>query len=247
MPHISLKAETIFKIFGFPITNSYIASLIVIGLMFLALRSYKKQSELPVGKKSTLFYIIQWVINAIYDFFKSVLGDKTDVAFPVVASFFLYIFLVNWFSLLPGVGSLLINIGHGEEKELVPLLRGTAADLNTTLGLGMLSVIISQYFGIKTLGFKEWLKKFYNLKNPISLFIGTLEIVSEFSKIFSFGFRLFGNIFAGEVLMAVIAFLIPVLASFPFLILELFVGFMQAVVFATLTAVFMNIAMSKAH
>jgi len=247
MPHISLKAEKIFDLFGLPITNSYITSIIVIALMFFVFYSYKKQINRPPGKKSTLFYLIQYAINAIYDFFRPILGDKIDICFPVAASFFLYILLVNWFGLLPGVGSLLIKVGHGEEHHFIPLLRGTTADLNTTIGLGMMSVILSQYFGISTLGIKEYVKKFYNLKNPISFFIGTLEIVSEFSKMLSFGFRLFGNIFAGEVVISVIAFLIPVLATFPFLMLEFFVGFMQAVIFATLTSVFMNMAMSKAH
>lgn len=247
MPHISLKAEEIFRILGFSVTNSYLTSLIVILLMFLVFRSYKNQANKAEGKKSALFYIVQSVIKAMYDFFAPILGDKINICFPAVASFFLYILLVNWFGLLPGIGSILIKVGHGEEHHFIPLLRGTTADLNTTIGLGMMSVILSQYFGISSLGIKEYVKKFYNLKNPISFFIGTLEIVSEFSKMLSFGFRLFGNIFAGEVVIAVIAFLIPVLATFPFLMLELFVGFMQAVIFATLTSVFMNMAMSKAH
>ena len=97
------------------------------------------------------------------------------------------------------------------------------------------------------MGFKAYVAKFYRLKDPVSFFIGTLEIISEFSKVISFAFRLFGNVFAGKVLLTIIAFLIPVLASFPFLVLELFVGFIQALVFSMLTTVFISVAIAKHH
>lgn len=127
-----------------------------------------------------------------------------------------------------------------------PLFRGATADLNMTLALALIAFFAIQYYGFKELGL-SYLKKFINFKSPIDFFIGVLEIVSEFSKIISFAFRLFGNIFAGEVLLAVIAFLIPVLASFPFLLLEIFVGVIQALVFALLTSVFVQAATAKHH
>ena len=127
----------------------------------------------------------------------------------------------------------------------MPLLRGTTADLNTTLGLALISFLAIQYFGITTVGAVGYAKKFINLTNPINFFIGILELVSEFSKILSFAFRLFGNIFAGEVLLGVIAFLIPVLASFPFLLMEIFVGLVQALVFSMLTGVFISSAVQS--
>ena len=104
-----------------------------------------------------------------------------------------------------------------------------------------------QVFGIKFLGFKDYIKKYINLTNPINFVLGILEIVSELSKILSFSFRLFGNIFAGEVLLTIVAFLVPVLASFPFIMLEIFVGFIQALVFSMLTAVFISGAIAKHH
>ncbi|MCX7881356.1 MAG: F0F1 ATP synthase subunit A [Patescibacteria group bacterium] len=247
MPHISLKAEKVFEIFGFPITNSYLTSLMVIFLFFIIGQYYSFQLTLPLKKRSGLFFMINYINNALFSFFSPILGENTFLIYPVVAGFFIYILFQNWLGLLPGVGSLLIKIHHHEETHFIPLLRGATADLNTTISLGLLSVLITQIYGIRLLGIKEYIKKFFNLKNPISFFTGFLEIVSEFSKIFSFGFRLFGNIFAGEVLLTVIAFLLPILASFPFLLLEIFVGFMQAVVFATLTAVFISLAVSKHH
>jgi len=176
-----------------------------------------------------------------------VLGDKTPVFFPLLFAFFFYILLQNWFGLLPGVGSLLIRVVEEHEKIFIPLLRGNNADLNTTLALAVISVLSIQYFSIKYLGIKKYLHKFFNFSDPISFFVGILDILSEFSKVLSFAFRLFGNIFAGEVLLTIVAFLVPVLASFPFIGLEIFVGFVQALVFSMLTAVFISGAIVEHH
>lgn len=129
--------------------------------------------------------------------------------------------------------------GHGTKK-MIPLLRPGTADLNTTIALALMSVIATQIMGVKYLGL-AYFTKFFNLKG-ISAFVGILELISEFSKIISFAFRLFGNIFAGEVLLTVIAFLIPVVAPIPFIGLEIFVGAIQGLVFAMLSIVFMSLA-----
>lgn len=202
---------------------------------------------MPREKKSGGFYLIQYLNTSLYNFFASVTGEKINILFPLLITFFLYIIAQNWFGLIPGVGSILIQVEEHGRHLHIPLLRGNTADLNTTLALGILSIFFTQYYGIKILGFERYLQKFFDLTNPISLFTGVLEIFSEFSKIISFSFRLFGNIFAGEVLLVVMAFLMPVLASFPFLVLEIFVGFIQALVFATLTAVFLNSATAEHH
>jgi len=129
------------------------------------------------------------------------------------------------------------------QTKFVPLFRGPTADLNMTIALALIAVFAMQYFGFKTLGL-HYAGRFLNVKNPIMFFVGLLEVVSDASKIISFAFRLFGNIFAGEVLLAVMAFLMPFIAPMPFLMLELFVGFIQALVFSTLTAVFINVALA---
>jgi F-type H+-transporting ATPase subunit a len=136
------------------------------------------------------------------------------------------------------------NTNHEEEIKTIPLLRGNNADLNATLALAIISVVMIQVYGIQFLGFKTYISKFLNFKDPIYFVLGILEIVSEISKVLSFAFRLFGNIFAGEVLLTIVAFLVPVLASFPFLILEVFVGFVQALVFSMLTSVFLSLSVS---
>ena len=123
----------------------------------------------------------------------------------------------------------------------IPYLRAGTADLNTTLALALVSMFLVQFFGIKHLGL-SYFKKFFDFSNPINAYVGILELISEFAKVVSFAFRLFGNIFAGEVLLAVIGFLVPVIAPMPFYGLELFVGFVQALVFSILSLVFYNMA-----
>lgn len=133
-----------------------------------------------------------------------------------------------------------------EHNTGVALFRGAHADLNMTLALSLISVAAVQYFGLKTLG-GSYLKKYINFSSPIMFFVGILELISEFSKVLSFAFRLFGNIFAGEVLIGVISFLIPAFLPIPFIGLEIFVGFIQALVFSMLSLVFMNMAMTQEH
>jgi F-type H+-transporting ATPase subunit a len=138
---------------------------------------------------------------------------------------------------------------HGEGYIVIPWFRAPSTDLNFTLALALVTVGLTQYFGIRALGggyFKKFLD-FSGFKNGvmnglIGLFVGFLELISEFAKIISLAFRLFGNIFAGEILLVVIAFLIPYIISLPFYGLEVFVGFMQAFVFLMLSLVFFNLA-----
>lgn len=133
-----------------------------------------------------------------------------------------------------------------EKHHAVDLFRGANADLNMTLAVALISVGLTQIIGVQFAGF-AYFKKFFNFSDPVSMFIGLLELVAEFSKIISFAFRLFGNIFAGEVLISVIKFLVPVLLPVPFMGFEIFVGGLQAYVFAMLSLVFFNMAASEHH
>jgi len=134
----------------------------------------------------------------------------------------------------------------GQEAVFVPYLRAGTADLNTTLALAIISVSMTQVFGFQFLRL-SYFTKFINFASPLGFFIGALELVLEFAKIISFAFRLFGNIFAGEVLLAVIYFLVPLIVPMPFLGLEIIVGVIQALVFAMLSLVFFNMATSGHH
>ena len=125
---------------------------------------------------------------------------------------------------------------------MVPLLRAASSDLNTTLAIALVSVTFTQIVGLRHLG-GEYLGRFFNVRGgPIGFYVGILELIAEFAKIISFTFRLFGNVFAGEVLIAVMTFLVPWIVVLPFYGLELFVGFIQAFVFAVLTLAFMSLA-----
>ena len=164
-------------------------------------------------------------------------------------SFFIFILLSNWLSLLPGIGT----IGFFEENEghrvLSPILRGSTSDINVTLGLALVSVAATHILSIKTLGIVEYLTRYFSI-NPINLFIGLLEIISEITKIISLSFRLFGNIFAGEVVLHTVSSLFAFVFPLPFLFLEMIVVFVQALVFAMLTMAFMAIlttSHSEAH
>ena len=138
------------------------------------------------------------------------------------------------------------SIGFFEIKEgkelFVPFLRSGASDINTTLALAIIALFFVHVIGISAIGFWKHIGKFFTLKSPVDFFVGILEFISEIAKMISFSFRLFGNVFAGEVLLIIMAFLAPYVVPVPFLGLELFVGFIQALVFAMLTTVFISLA-----
>jgi F-type H+-transporting ATPase subunit a len=128
-----------------------------------------------------------------------------------------------------------------------PIFRPGTADLSFTLALAFCAVLLTQVMGVMSLGGWGYFSRFLNFHNPIHFFVGLLEIVSEFSKMVSFSFRLFGNIFAGEVLLTVIIALVPYVIPMPFYALEIFVGAVQALVFSVLTLVFFKGAVTEAH
>lgn len=239
--HISISAEPLFDIFGVSITNSLATSWVISALILLFFYLATRKLLLK-GKLTRLQMFIELLIEGLYGVVESIAGStKGRIFFPLVMTFFIFIVPSNWSGLLPGAGSIGFNgVVHGKEA-FIPILRGPTADINTTLALGLIAMIMVQAYGFKFLGFK-YLKKFFDFSNPINAFVGILELVSDLSKVISFTFRLFGNIFAGEVLISVMAYLIPLVAPMPFYALELFVGVIQGLVFMMLATVFMNMA-----
>lgn len=243
---IALKAEKIGEILGMPVTNtllmSWIAMALIIGLFLFGTRVIKK---VPTGLQNLLEALYEGVLS----FMDLVTGNREHSArfFSLVFTLFLFIVTSNWLGILPGLGSIgFYEVHHGEEV-FVPYARSANSDLNMTLALAIVSVVATHMYGIKSLGTGEHVSKFFSFKGPIEFFVGILELVSEFAKILSFSFRLFGNIFAGEVLLIIVGILLPFFAPIPFLGLELFVGLIQALIFATLTLVFLEIAVAKGH
>jgi F-type H+-transporting ATPase subunit a len=131
---------------------------------------------------------------------------------------------------------------QGNELLLIPLLRAPAADLNVTFAFALVSMFMVEFFGFQALGL-TYLTKFFNFKEgPMGTFVGLIELISEVSRIISFAFRIFGNIFGGEVIIVVMAYLFPYLLPLPFYGFEVFVALMQAIIFAILTLIFCSTA-----
>jgi F-type H+-transporting ATPase subunit a len=258
--HVELPAETVFHIGGFPITNSIIAAWVtIVVLVLLAWAATRKMKLAPKGLQN----LFEFVVEALFNFCKSVAGEKNGRRFlPVVATIFLFVIFNAWLSLIPGFGTITI----AEEGKAIGILRGANTDINMPLALALASFVAVTYFGIRATKI-HFFAQFFNfgqmgrglkqiftgkLKSGlgslffgfIDVFVGLLELLSYFIRIVSFTFRLFGNMTAGEILLLIAAFLLPYVFSVIFYGLELFVGFVQALVFAGLTLVFLSMAVA---
>ncbi len=259
---IPIAAEPIFSIGSFPVTNAYINSTILtIGFFLFASFMRFKVTKIP-GKLQNAF---EALLEFLFGYFDQVTGDreKSKRFLPIVGTLFLFILLSNWMGLLPGTGTIGVwQTVHGE-MELVPMLRPAASDLNLTLALAVLAVVASHLLGMMTLGFFVHWNKFIQLgtiwkavrsQKPMSILlsliefvVGFIELFSEVAKMVSLSLRLFGNIFAGEVLIAVLSSLIAFIVPLPFMALELVVGVVQAAVFSMLTLVYLSILTTAPH
>ena len=261
LPAISLAAELIpwrLPIPGFEhgipntLPTAIFTSLFLILIALLYYRAVKKAER--TGKESRYLVAIDAIYEGVFSFVETTVGkEKATLFFPLIGSFFFFILFANWSGLLPGMGSIGIWGEHNGELSLIPLFRSPTADLSTTVGLALISQVVAQYYGFKFQG-RKYLKKFFNfsadpdsgwLKPVLSFangFAGILEFIGEFIKVLSFGFRLFGNVFAGEVLLMVISFLTAFLVVDVFIALELFVGAIQALIFSILSLIFYQMA-----
>jgi len=260
-PHPELPPEEIFNIFGLPVTNTMIGawtSMLVLGLLFWV--ATRKMKIVPKGIQNIAEFAIEWLLNFCTD----IAGEKNGRRFfPLVATIFLFVIANAWLSLVPGFGSILITDAHGETAHLI---RGANTDFNLPLALALVSFFTVEYWGIKDVG-RKYFKKFINFgalfasiksvftgkvkqgmsgifNGAIKAFIGIIELISELIRVLSFTFRLFGNMTGGEILLLMIAYMLPFLVLLPLYSLELLVGFIQALIFAGLTLVFAVIAVT---
>jgi len=255
----TLFAEPIAHIGSFTITNSLIASWITVVILVITFVAIgKKVKKIPRGLQN----IFELILEEALKLADGVTGDrkKSEKFLPVVLALFLFILVNNWLGLLPGFGTIGFVQNEGGKLMFTPFLRGGSADLNFTLALAIFAVILSNVIGIIMVGAWEHLNKFINMKaladiprkirenatilivNPIKIFVGLLEIIGEIAKVASLSFRLFGNVFAGEVLLASMAALCAYFLPLPFIFLEILVGLIQALIFSILTLVYMTIA-----
>jgi len=249
----TLAPEVVFQVGSINITNTMINAWLAI-LIFLVLGLLlRKKLKLKPGK---LQNTCEFFLESVLGYFDQVTGDrkKTIRFLPIVGSIFFFILLSNWIGLLPGTGS--ITVGHNM------LLRSANTDLNLTVAMALVSVIASHIYAFVAIGVFTHLGKFIQIKNviksipkgPIAIFsaiiefaVGLIEIVSELAKVLSLSLRLFGNVFAGEILISVISALVAAFIPMPFMLLELLVGLIQAAVFAMLTIVYLTVACSEPH
>jgi len=244
--NISISAEKLFSIASFPVTNSMlIAWIVMAGLILVSFFAFRKQSLVP----NTVQNIFEMIIEGVLSVIDSVTHNREESKqfLPLIATIFLFVVLVNWTGILPGAGTIGIQEVEEGHRVIIPFIRSTSADLNFTIALAIIAVITVQVVGVMSIGIGAYLKKFLNFSSPLNFITGILELVSEVSKLISFSFRLFGNVFAGEVLLSVMLFLVPYFIPIPFLALEIFVGFIQALVFAMLTLVFVKMAKETHH
>ena len=236
MINIGLQPEYVLSVFGISLTNTFLTSILAtaflgaLGIIFYL----KKQNH-----KNILINGIRILVFELLKFTDMVTQDRklSKKILPLVATFFLFIVTANLLALIPGfLGSFFINTPAGEFS----VLRSPNSDLTITAALALFSVFAIQFFSLRVLGTKKYIERFFNFTNPIKFILGFFEMISEGVKVLSFSFRLFGNIFAGEVLLLVIAFLVPYIIPLPFMILEVFVGIIQAFIFAILTLTFIK-------
>lgn len=250
---VTLFAEPIFHLGPLTITNSLLTSWIITAVL-VAFAYLVSKSVVLVPKGLQNF--AEAILEALYNLMEGIAGNRARLFFPLLATFFLFVIVNNWAGLLPGVGSVGFYEVQEGHKLFVPIFRAATSDLNTTLALALVSVIATQYFGIRSLGLGGYVTHYFHspLKGGIAvvglglligIFIGFLEIVSEFVKIVSLSFRLFGNIYAGEAVLTTVSGILAFLAPIPFLLLEVIVGFVQAAVFMMLTLVFLAIITEK--
>ncbi|MEJ2207930.1 MAG: F0F1 ATP synthase subunit A, partial [Anaerolineae bacterium] len=303
LPEISIPAEEVFSLFGFPITNTLLSAWFTMLLLIVVAWLITRKMKTVPGRWQGL---LEMLIEGFYNLVENTAGPKwTPKFFPIVMTMFLFVITSSWLGLTPLFGSwgvlhhdaeeghpvVWVGEGHhvgvlvkeadapepegaeagGEQAEgehyiVAPMFRAATTDMNFTVALALVSVALTQYFGVMALGV-GYFGKFIGIgriiesfRKPglgcsgrlgillmgfLDVFIGIVETISEVGKIISFSFRLFGNIFAGEVLLGVMAFLIPYVISLPFFGLELFVGVVQALVFMMLTVAFFVVAVSS--
>lgn len=256
-----LVAEPIFFIGSFPVTNAYINSTVaVLFFVIIGLMLRNKTAMVPKGlqnfAESTLEFVLGYMDGVTH-------SRKQSMKFlPIVGALFFFILFSNWLGLIPGTGSIGRYLFHEGHLTLVPLLRPANTDLNMTLAMSIFAVMTSHVLGIVTIGFFRYANKFVKVGDLIHGFkkgganimvgfiefgVGFIEIFSEVAKMISLSLRLFGNIFAGEVLLTVLASLIAYFVPLPFMLLEILVGLVQATVFAMLTLVYLTMATTPIH
>lgn len=225
---IAIPAEKLFRIFNIDITNTFLLAVILGGFIFLLFYFGMRKKRMAL---SSFQNFVEWILESLLNFFDKITGDrkKTEEILPLSATLFILVLFSNLLEIVPGLG-------------VFPFLRSPSSDLNFTLALALISIFTVNIMALQKSGLLDYSKKFLNFKNPILFFVGILEGTGEITRVLSLAIRLFGNIFGGEVLLLVVSSFLPFFLPLPFLGFEIFVGFIQAMVFSTLVTIFYVVA-----
>ncbi|MFZ2594073.1 MAG: F0F1 ATP synthase subunit A [Minisyncoccia bacterium] len=240
--HVALKAEQLGTWMGIPVTNTLVTSLVVSSALIFFGWLIGRSVKMVPGK-------IQLLMEEIFSYVESFVSATLEDAqlakryFPLLMSIFLFVAISNLAEFIPGVGSVGFYKGH----EFIPLFRSINTDLNSTLALTIIVVVVIEAAGIVALGFWHYMSKFVNFSSPVNFFVGIVELVGELARVVSFSFRLFGNIFAGEVLIGVVTYFVPYILPVPLMAFEMFVGVVQGAIFMLLTLFFIKLATTEVH
>lgn len=239
--NISLAPEVLFYIGSWPVSNSlfwffWLWLAFLVGALFL-----RANLKMVPGKGQNM---VEMLITGAYDFTESIIGKgkKAKRVFPLVSTMFFFVLTANLLVFIPGQAAATLNRGG----EIVPLFRSIIADYGLVFMMTMVTVITVQIIAVIVSGPFAYLGKFINLRSPLKFFLGIMDLIGEVAKIVSLSFRLFGNIFAGEVLSIVMLFLAPFFIPLPFMFLGLLTAVVQAFVFSVLTLVFISMASESA-
>ncbi|HEX2193620.1 MAG TPA: F0F1 ATP synthase subunit A [Candidatus Limnocylindria bacterium] len=241
--HVSIKAEPLFHIGPFEFTNSMVGALLASLALLLAAWYFSRRAALVPGRMQSLIEMpVDWMTSIVA-------GSSTRWRgyAALILGFFLMILIANWIGLLPGVGTVgLLHEDHGEIT-LVPFIRPASADLNFTLGLAMVAFVVFVWWGVRINGVGGYLKELVGEPRYMAPLMFPIHLISELSRLISLSMRLFGNVFAGEVLLATMVALAPILVPAAFLGLEAVFGFVQALVFSLLAMTYITLAIAEHH
>ncbi|OGG57306.1 ATP synthase F0 subunit A [Candidatus Kaiserbacteria bacterium RIFCSPHIGHO2_01_FULL_55_17] len=238
--HVAIAAEKLGEFLGIPITNTLVTSWLVIGLLVALAFFVRGRLAMVPNRLQTL---LEEAFTFVYDYVAETLESREMARkfFPLLMTIFLFIFVGNMIHFIPGIGSL--------EYNHLPFLRAPNTDLTVPLVLALVSFFVIEFTGIMAIGVWKYGSKFVvnPLTNPIGFAVGLIELIGELVRVVSLSFRLFGNILAGEVIIAVAIFFAPYFAPVPLMMFEIFIGFLQAAIFALLTLFFIKLAIEEPH
>jgi len=238
--HVAIAAEKLGEFIGIPITNALVTSWVVIAVLVVTAFILWSRLKMVPGRFQTL---VEEAFSFFYDYVAETLESREMARkfFPLLMTTFLFIFIGNMLHFIPGVGSL--------EYMHHAFLRAPATDLAAPLALALIAFFVVEVTGILAIGVVKYGGKFLvnPLKSPMGFAIGLIELIGEFVRVVSLSFRLFGNILAGEIIIAVAIYFAPYLGPLPLMLFEIFIGTLQAAIFTLLMLFYIKLAVAEPH